>query len=143
MQFGRLRVLRVRLLALALAVSAGQLPLLAQADTAGTATIAGTVVDQSGTPIPQAAVAVKNEASGAVRSATTESDGRFTVGNLPAGTYAVDVSANGFSVDRRTGLKLTSGATMTLPISMQVANVSQSITVEAALTLAVEAAPSQ
>ena len=71
------------------------------------------------------------------------SDGHFTVSNLPAGVYSVDVVASGFAADSRTGLKLASGTTFTLPISMHVASVSQSITVEAAVTLAVEAAPSQ
>jgi len=118
-------------------------PLLAQGDTTGTAAVAGTVVDPSGNPIQQATVAVKNQASGAVRSATTATDGHFTVGSLPAGMYSVDVAANGFSVDSRTGVRLASGVTVTLPITMQVASVSQSVTVEAAVTLAVEAAPSQ
>lgn len=73
-----------------------QVPLQAQADTAGTATVSGTVLDPSGNPIQQAAIAVKNEASGAVRGSTTAADGRFSVGNLPAGTYSVDASATGF-----------------------------------------------
>jgi hypothetical protein len=81
MHVGRHQVLGVCLIVLTLAVTAAG-PLRAQADTAGTAIITGTVVDQSGTTIPQAAVAVKNETSGAVRSTTTETDGRFTVGNL-------------------------------------------------------------
>jgi len=51
--------------------------------------------------------------------------------------------AAGFSAETRTGVKLVSGVTVTLPITMQVASVSQAITVEAAVTLAVEAAPSQ
>jgi len=120
----------------------GQLPLGAQGDS-GTAAVTGTVLDASGTAIQQADVAVTNEASGAVRSALTTADGRFTIGNLPAGVYSVAVAANGFSVDTRRGVRLVSGSTITLPISMQVANVTQSITVEAAVTLAVEAAPSQ
>lgn len=121
----------------------GQTPLLAQSDTNGTATITGAVVDPAGSPIQQAAVAVKNEASGSVHSATTGADGHFTVGNLPAGVYSVDVVVAGFSADSRNGLKLASGTTVTLPISMQIATVSQTVTVEAAVTLAVEAAPSQ
>src|SRR4051812_2311000 len=77
----------------------GQLPLAAQGDSAGTAAVSGTVLDASGTAIQQADVAVTNEASGAVRSAITAADGRFTIGNLPAGVYSVAVAANGFSVD--------------------------------------------
>ena len=122
---------------------AGESTLRAQGDTAGTAAVAGTVLDPAGKPIEKASVAVRNEASGAVRSATTETDGHFLVGGLPAGTYAVDVAASGFSANTRTGLRLASGTTQTLSIPMEIASVSQSVTVEAAVTLAVEAAPSQ
>jgi iron complex outermembrane receptor protein len=115
----------------------------AQADTAGTASIAGTVLDPTGNTIQSATVAVKNQFSGAVRTGTTGADGRFMVGSLPAGDYSVDVSAAGFAADTHTGVRLVSGATMVIPISMKVANVSQSVTVEAAVALAVEAAPSQ
>src|SRR4051812_5077127 len=80
--------------------------LRAQGDTTGTASVAGSVQDPTGTPIPEAAVAVRNEASGAVRGATTAADGHFSVGNLPAGVYSVEVAAKGFSADTRTGLKL-------------------------------------
>ena len=121
----------------------GPVRLQAQGDTVGTATIAGTVFDPADNAIPQATVAVRNEASGSVRTATTSADGHFAVTNLPAGDYSVDVSASGFSGGSHTGLRLVSGATITLPITVQVAAVSQTLTVEAAVTLAVEAAPSQ
>lgn len=120
-----------------------QATLHAQVDVTGTASVAGTVLDKAGSPIPQATVAVKNEASGAVRAAATGTDGRFSVPGLPAGSYSVDVVASGFAVGSRTGLKLASGATLTVPISMDVASLSQVLVVEAAVTLAVEAAPSQ
>ena len=115
----------------------------AQGDTTGTASIVGTVGDAAGGAITQGTVAVRNEASGAVRSTKTEADGRFAVNGLPAGTYSVEVAAPGFAVDARTGVKLASGTKLTLPIKMEVASVSASVTVEAAVTLAVEAAPSQ
>ena len=121
----------------------GQATLHAQADTTGTASVSGTVPDKAGSAIPQATVAVKNEASGAVRTTTAGTDGRFTVTGLPAGVYSVDVVATGFPVGSRTGLKLASGTTITVPISMDVASLSQVLVVEAAVTLAVEAAPSQ
>ncbi len=136
---------RVVFIAVTCIVMAGalQIPLRAQADTAGSSSIVGTVMDPSGTAIQQATVAVRNEFSGAVKTVTTGPDGHFTVGGLPASSYAVDVSASGFSVDTRTGVKLASGATLTLPITMQIASVSQTVTVEAAVTMAAEAAPSQ
>lgn len=117
--------------------------LQAQGDTTGTASVAGIVVDPVGSPIQQVTVAVKNEASGAVRTTTTGADGHFAVGNLPAGVYSIEIAASGFATDTRNGVKLASGTTVSLPMTMQIASVSQSVTVEAAITLAVEAAPSQ
>ena len=123
-------------------LSAG-INLFAQADTAGTATITGTVVDPSGHSVDKATIAARNEISGAVRTATSSEDGRFAFNGLPGGTYSIDVTATGLAFDTRTGLQVPSGASITVPVSMHVATVSQSVTVEAAVTLAVEAAPSQ
>ena len=77
-----------------------------------------------------------------MKTAATGDDGKFSISGLPGGTYSVDVAVPGFSADSRT-LKLGSGVTVNLPIAMQVASASSSVTVEAAVTLAVEAAPSQ
>ncbi len=115
----------------------------AQGNTAGTASITGTVLDAAGGSITQGTVVVRNEASGAVRTAKTEANGRFAISGLPAGTYSVEVAASGFAADARTGINLASGTKVTLPIQMEVASVSASVTVEASVTLAVEAAPSQ
>ena len=131
-------------LALVIAMAlAGPVSMNAQGESSGNATIIGTVLDPSGTAIRQAAVAVRSEASGAVRTATSGEDGHFTVANLSAGSYAVEVSANGFGTESRTAVRVASATTIPLTFNMAVASVSQSITVEAAVTLAVEAAPSQ
>ena len=137
------KLLKISTVIACLALAAVQVPLFAQADTTGTATIAGTVLDASGHSIEKATVAAGNSVSGAVRTAITAGDGKFAIGGLPAGNYSVDVVAAGFAADTRQVLKMASGATVTLPITMQVAGVSQTVTVEAAVTLAVEAAPSQ
>ena len=121
----------------------GGSPLFAQADTSGTAAVSGTVVGPNGTAIAQAAVALTNEASGSVRAATTSETGQFAITNLPAGTYAVNVVSTGLSMEPITSLSVGSGLTVSLAIKMQVASVSESITVEAEVTQAVEAAPSQ
>ena len=127
---------------LTLLVSLGTANLFAQLDIAGSSSITGRVTDPAGNPI-QAKVAAKNDASGAVSSAAADADGRYSISSLPSGVYSVSASATGFSADTRSGLTLASGATVTLPIQMRVSDVSQAITVEAAVTLAVEAAPSQ
>src|SRR5258708_31805886 len=49
------------------------------------ATLSGTVTDQSGATAPGAAVTVKNLETGAIRTATTEQAGRYQVFSLSIG----------------------------------------------------------
>src|SRR5262245_410890 len=76
-------------------------PILLQAQTTvSVATISGTVVDPDGKVVTAAAVVVKNDLTGASRSATTTEEGRFLVSALPVGSYTVEVSAPGFTTAR-------------------------------------------
>jgi Carboxypeptidase regulatory-like domain len=55
-------------------------PLAAQTNTA---VVAGTVLDQAGQLLPNATVSIKNEATGAVRTAVTGADGHFKADGVP------------------------------------------------------------
>jgi hypothetical protein len=77
--------------------------LLATLTYAQSSTLAGTVLDKAGKPIPGAAVTVKNEASGSVSKATTGEDGHFSVSGLTAGVYTVEVSADKFATTTPAG----------------------------------------
>ena len=57
------------------------------------ATIAGTVSDESGNIFPGATVTATNVASGFTHSATVGADGRFTLAGLAPATYRIDVTA--------------------------------------------------
>ena len=116
--------------------------LYGQADTSGTATVAGIVADVSGSAVQQATVALTNEASGSVKNATTGQEGKFSITGLTAGTYSLAVAATGFGLERRT-LNVDSGITVSVPVTLQVANATETVTVQAEVTQAVEAAPSQ
>src|SRR5277367_5217777 len=72
-------------------------------------TITGTVQDPRGAALPSAAVMVKNDASSLTRQATTDPQGHFSVPNLPAGKYTVQVTAVGFEVTSKTGVQVTGG----------------------------------
>lgn len=61
-----------------------------------TASITGTVTDSSGAVIPGAGVKVTSPERGLDRSTTTNSEGEYLVGGLPAGVYQVSISAKGF-----------------------------------------------
>src|ERR1039458_2898511 len=82
--------------------SCGLLRLQAQAGDA--AAVTGTVLDVAGKGIPNAAVSVRNESTGAVRMAMSSSDGKFSVTGLPVGTYSIEVSAPSFATSRRAGV---------------------------------------
>ena len=58
--------------------------------------IAGTVADQSGAVIPGATVTVKNNATGAERTAETNAAGGYSVSGLEPATYQVQVTSNAF-----------------------------------------------
>src|SRR5438309_3232364 len=84
-----------------------------------TASLTGTAYDQTGATIPGAAVEVKNQASGDIRTTTANDSGYFTVTALRPGTYTVTVSAKGFNSWQQQGITLNQGDNRALPnISM-------------------------
>jgi hypothetical protein len=66
--------------------------------TAGTASIAGTVVDDEDRPVPvrRAVVTVAGTGLTPNRSAITDDDGRFTIERLPPGRFTITVSRASF-----------------------------------------------
>src|SRR5262247_3529293 len=88
-----------------------------------TATISGTATDSSGAVVVGAKIEVKNLGTGITRSAITDSQGRYSIPDLPVGEYEVRASATGFQTIVRTGITLTVGgqpvADFTLPTGAQ------------------------
>ena len=73
----------------------------ALAQGGATGAIGGTVQDKSGAVIAGAKVNVVNTGTGQfVRQLTTDSSGLFSVTLLPVGTYAVEISATGFTTTK-------------------------------------------
>jgi hypothetical protein len=73
------------------------------------ASIAGTVVDADGGPLPGATVAIENVSTGFSTGTTTGSRGTFALRELPLGTYSVTVSFVGYGTQRRSGIELNQG----------------------------------
>ena len=130
-----------RLLTLVLLAWSVQSPLLARADS--TATLAGSVLDPDGKAVVAAAIVVRSAASGDIRTTTTDGSGRFSLSNLAAGAYGVEVFVPGFDTVRRSDLRLTAGQTESVSFRLTVANITETVTVSAALPPAAVAAPSQ
>jgi iron complex outermembrane receptor protein len=137
------RVLRLlcALLIVIAALMTRATPLLAQVRSAS-GTLAGAVLDPDGKALVSAPVVIRNETSGESRTTTTDGAGHFSIGLSP-GSYAIEVLVPGFDTVRRTGVQLTGGNTEEISIRLSVANITESVTVSAALPAAAVAAPSQ
>jgi hypothetical protein len=101
------------------------------AQGAGNATVLGTVTDPGGAVIPAAAVQVKNTGTGRVQDTQTDEQGRYTLPDLPIGSYEVQASKPGFQTTVRRGVTLTVGAQAIVDLALQVGQAAQTVTVEA------------
>src|SRR5258705_136305 len=84
------------------------------------ASIAGVVTDSSGAPISGAMVTAKNLETGAVRSTTTDTGGRYVVLALPVGQYEVRASKAGFKESVRSRIQLAIDQEATVDLNLQV-----------------------
>jgi hypothetical protein len=66
-----------------------------------TATISGTINDESGNIFPGATVVATNTANGFTHTATAGGDGRFNLAGLPPATYRIDVTAPSYKGSSR------------------------------------------
>ena len=101
-----------------------------QAQESGPASIQGTVLDQSGHAVKDAAISATS-ATHAKHTAVTNAEGRFTVSGIQPGIYALQVSAPGFAVDEQREIAVTAGKPAVISFSLTLASVSEEVTVEA------------
>ncbi len=109
----------------------------------GASLLRGAVRDPEARAVVDAALVIRNDATGSVRTAVTNGSGRFEVADLQPGTYTIEVAVPGFELVRRTGVALAADQANEISIQLSVANISESVTVSAALPAAAVAAPSQ
>lgn len=105
------------------AVLAGSL--MAQQETGR---ISGTVKDQSGGVVPGATVTIKNVATNAERTMTTNGDGSYVVTNLLPGAYSVSVTMTGFNTATKQ-VQLSIGGATTVDVSLTVGATSTTVVV--------------
>src|SRR5437867_13167612 len=77
---------------------------LALAQLSTTGSISGVVTDTSGAAIPDAAVTILNDATGATRTTATNTDGTFVAAAITAGRYSLTVTKQGFQTYKETGI---------------------------------------
>ena len=114
-----------RLGAVLLIVLAASSLVLAQS----TATLQGTVTDETGAVIPGAKITVTNEATSVARTTLTDSSGNYLVAALPVGSYRVEVESNGLQHQVVQGLVLEVSRTVAQNFSLKPAAVAESVTI--------------
>jgi outer membrane receptor protein involved in Fe transport len=95
------------------------------------ASIRGVVTDSSGATIAGADLTLEATDSAKVSKANSGADGLFSFPNLPGGSYQLKVSAKGFKDFVQTGIVLHLNDSVSLPVSLQVGEASQTIEVNA------------
>jgi Carboxypeptidase regulatory-like domain len=100
---------------------------------AGTTTsLSGLVVDSSGGVMPGVDVVVKNNATAATYSATTDGNGRFTVPALNPGIYTVTVSLTGFKTVVLPDVQLTAATPASVKAVLELGKIEESVVVTGA-----------
>ena len=93
------------------------------------ATISGTIKDETGGVLPGVDLVIANLDTGLTRSAVTDSNGSFTVPGLPPGRYEARASLQGFRTGVQTGITLQVGQDAGLNFVLSVGTTAESITV--------------
>lgn len=120
------RSLRLIALATAAVIWLGTSPASGQSSAAS---LAGTVVDQSGGVLPGVDVVATNVATAVARSTVTGSAGQFVFPSLVPGTYTVTATLAGFRPAEVPNIALNIGGQETIRIQLEVGGVGDEVTV--------------
>jgi hypothetical protein len=96
-----------------------------------TGSIIGYVRDSSGAVLPNATLTVTQTSTGYTRTATTDSSGAYSILALPPGTYRLTASMAGFENGVVENINLNVNDALKYDFSLQVGNVSQTVSVDA------------
>src|SRR5215510_14907290 len=103
--------------------------------TATTGMIEGTVADPNGAVVPGATVKVTSPNLIRTQTATTDSQGRYRLVNLPPGKYSVTIEAvSGFAKFEQANIEVNLSKTATFDVKLQLQGASASIEVAAGVT---------
>jgi hypothetical protein len=95
------------------------------------ATIEGIIKDSTGGVLPGVTVTMSNLDTGASRTVVTNEAGLYRAQLLPLGNYRVEAELSGFTKFVQEGVVLTAGMTATVDITLEVGQVTETVTVSA------------
>lgn len=105
------------------------LPALAQTTNG---LITGTVTDASGAVVADAEVAVTNQGTSQLRTATTDNAGSYIVPQLPPGIYDLSIKKQGFATEDQANVQLQVNQSATLNFQLSVSAAAQTVNVTGA-----------
>ncbi|MCC6265639.1 MAG: TonB-dependent receptor [Bryobacterales bacterium] len=102
-----------------------------------TATLAGTAKDPAGNPVHGASIRLENALTGFAAETLSDAEGGFMVGNIPFHSYNVTISKAGFA-SYENQISLRSNIRVTLEVRLEIAGVSESVTVSERVAILVD-----
>jgi hypothetical protein len=118
----------MRVIHLWLCLSIAAIFVFAQSDRG---TITGTVSDQAGAVVANAAVQARNVQTGATYDGATTTTGNYTLAQLPAGQYEITLSVPGFKKYVRQGITVEVAQVERVDATLEVGAATESVTVQA------------
>jgi Carboxypeptidase regulatory-like domain len=97
-----------------------------------TGDIDGTVTDQSAAAVPDCALTLTGQATGAVRKTTSDAQGNFSFLELPVGTYTLTTTKSGFKTVSQKDLAVHVATATHTTVQLPVGAIAETVTVEAA-----------
>jgi hypothetical protein len=93
--------------------------------------VSGTVKDSSGAVVPAAAVQAVDLETKIVYKTVSAHDGNYNLPVLPLGKYSIQVTANGFKVQERTGITILVDQQAQIDFALQNGSTSETVSVSA------------
>jgi len=112
-------------------IALGILPAFAQAPTASTAVVQGTVSDATGAVIPGAEVSLTDTATNISRTTTTNSSGFYVFSSVLPGVYRLAIKAEGFRQAILASLKVDVAKSHLVNVTLEVGAVAETVEVTA------------
>jgi len=100
-----------------------------------TSTIEGAVTDKQGLALAGAQVRAESASLAVDRSTTTDSSGEYRLSALPAGTYRITVTRDGFRTEISSGLEVTLNRTLRYNVRLDVGTSHEQVEISAELPL--------
>lgn len=93
--------------------------------------LVGTIYDQTGAAVPNAAITVTNMATGVATNTVSNSTGQYRVGNLSVGTYKLSITAAGFTKAEVNSVPIELNKVVTANVTLQVGQAATAVEVTA------------